>query len=32
MVQSEEAPEAAPERLHVVLHWLDELERRVPAN
>lgn len=32
MVQSEEAPEAAPERLHVVLRWLDELERRVPVN
>ena len=29
MVQSEEVPEAAPERVNVVLHWLDELERRV---
>ena len=29
MVQSEEAPARIPERLHVVLHWLDELERRV---
>ena len=29
MVQSEEAPEAAPDRVNVVLHWLDELERRV---
>ena len=29
MVQSEQAPERIPERLNVVLHWLDELERRV---
>ena len=29
MVQREEVPEAAPERVNVVLHWLDELERRV---
>ena len=32
MVQSEETSASAPERLHVVLHWLDELERRVPVN
>ena len=32
MVQSEEASATDRERLHVVLHWLDELERRVPVN
>ena len=32
MVQREEASASAPDRLHVVLHWLDELERRVPVN
>ncbi len=32
MVQSEEASASDRERLHVVLHWLDELERRVPVN
>ena len=32
MVQREESSESAPDRLHVVLHWFEELERRVPVN